>query len=177
MTPSATDAPQPTSRSTLASTALLLVRLAAAAAFGFSAWQKLQPGIPPVTGPQTFALSVKSYQILPEALISPAAFTIAWVEAICALLILTGLWTRAAAMTLALAVVAFTLGVISVILRGIDITCGCFGKFKFICSGPVSWCKVGENSIFLAGLVVLVVFGAGKWALDAKNSVPAPKPV
>lgn len=162
-------------QSTACSITLLLVRLAVFAAFGFSAWQKLKPGIPPVTGPQTFALSVKSYQILPEALVSPAAFTIAWVEAICAILILTGLWTRAAAATLGLAVIAFTLGVISVILRGIDITCGCFGKFKFICTGPVSWCKVGENSIFLAALLVLVVFGAGKWALDAKSGVLAPK--
>lgn len=161
--------------SALSSAALLLVRLAVAAAFGFSAWQKLQPGVPPVTGPQTFALSVKSYQILPEALVSPAAFTIAWIEAICAILILTGLWTRAAAMTLALAVIAFTLGVVSVILRGIDITCGCFGKFKFICSGPVSWCKVGENSIFLAALLVLVVFGAGKWAFESKSGVSTPK--
>lgn len=158
------------------SAALLVVRIAVAAAFGFSAWQKLKPGIPPVTGPQTFALSVKSYQILPEALVSPAAFTIAWVEAICALLILTGLWTRAAATTLGLAVIAFTLGVISVILRGIDITCGCFGKFKFICTGPVSWCKVGENSIFLAALLVLVLFGAGKWAFDARNLLSNPSP-
>lgn len=163
-------------RSTAASLALFLVRVALFAAFGFSAWQKLKPGIPPVTGPQTFALSVKSYQILPEALVSPAAFTIAWVEAICAILILTGLWTRAAATTLGLAVIAFTLGVISVILRGIDITCGCFGKFKFICSGPVSWCKVGENSIFLAAILVLVVFGAGKWAFDARTPSVTPKP-
>ena len=146
----------------------LFLRCGLGGLFVFSAWQKLKPGNPPEpAGSQTFALSVKAFEILPDSVIPYFASGIAWTELLCAIALIIGLYTRAATTILILAVISFTIGVFSVIQRGLPITCGCFGKFKLLCEGPVSWCKVGENSIFLLALVILFALNAGRFAMDA----------
>ncbi len=164
------EAPLPscTPISPLRSACALLVRLLLAGLFLFSAWQKVKGGNPPEpSGPQTFALSVRAFELLPDAIIPFTASAVAWTELLCAVALLLGLWTRAAAIIMFAAVVGFTLAVISVILRGLPITCGCFGKFKLFCSGPFSWCKVGENSVFLVLLAAAIVLGSGRIAMDS----------
>ena len=154
--------------SALRSTLALALRVVLAGLFLFSAWQKIKGGNPPEpSGPQTFALSVRAFEILPDALIPYTASAVAWTELLCAIALLLGLWTRAAATIMLAAVTSFTIAVISVILRGLPITCGCFGKFKLFCTGPVSWCKVGENSVFLLALAAVIVLGAGRFGVDA----------
>lgn len=161
-------AAQCTTASIPASLVSLLLRFALGGLFLFSAWQKLKPGNPPEpAGSQTFALSVKAFEILPDSVIPYMASGIAWTELLCAIAIILGLYTRAATTILILAVISFTIGVISVIQRGLPITCGCFGKFKLFCDGPVSWCKVGENSVFLIALVVLFTLNSGRFAFDS----------
>ena len=161
-------APLPPVPTFLRSTLALTLRVVLAGLFLFSAWQKLKGGNPPEpSGPQTFALSVRAFEILPDSLIPYSASAIAWTELLCALALLVGLWTRAAATIMLAAVTGFTIAVISVILRGLPITCGCFGKFKLFCTGPVSWCKVGENSVFLLALIAAIALGTGRFGLDA----------
>ena len=153
----------------------LILRLALGGLFLFSAWQKLKPGNPPEpAGSQTFALSVKAFEILPDSVIPYIASGIAWTELLCAVALILGLYTRAATTILILAVISFTIGVISVIQRGLPITCGCFGKFKLFCDGPVSWCKVGENSDFLVALFILLALNSGRFAMDACACKKAP---
>lgn len=154
----------------------LALRISLGGLFLFSAWQKLKPGDPPQpAGSQTFALSVKAFEIFPDPVIPYIASGIAWTEFLCAIALIIGYCTRAATTILFFAVISFTIGVISVIQRGLPITCGCFGKFKLFCEGPVSWCKVGENSIFLVALLILFALSAGRFALDAcSRAKPVP---
>ncbi len=161
-------APQCSVASIPGSLVSLLLRFVLGGLFLFSAWQKLKPGNPPEpAGSQTFALSVKAFEILPDSVIPYIASGIAWTELLCAIAIILGLYTRAATTILIFAIISFTIGVISVIQRGLPITCGCFGKFKLFCEGPVSWCKVGENSVFLLALLILLALNSGRFAMDA----------
>lgn len=139
---------------------LLLVRLGLAAVFGFAASVKLQ-------GPQSFADSIKAFKVLPDHLVVLATFTIPWAEAICALLLLLGLWTRAAALVLSVQLAVFIAGIASVLARHMDVTCGCFGKYDFLCSGPLGWCNVGQNALLLAGSLLILFRGAGIASADS----------
>lgn len=165
---------------------LLILRFLLGALFLFSAYNKLRPGtdlIPPgpgrdiTSGPFLFALSIEKFEILPEQLIIPAAYAIPWAEAVCGAALILGLWGRAAALTLAGLVGAFTGAIITILNRpGPVPTCGCFGKYKLLCEGPIGWCKVGENSLIIALLLVLLAFGPGWLAIsDLGRKPPRPK--
>ena len=168
---------------------LLVIRVLLGALFLFSAYNKLRPGdasLPSgpardiTSGPFLFALSIEKFELLPQQLIVPATYAIPWAEAVCGAALILGIWGRAAALTLAGLVASFTGAIIIVINRpGPTPTCGCFGKYKLFCEGPIGWCKVGENSLILVMLLVVVVSGAGWCALTdrpRKAAPPSPKP-
>ncbi|MBX3390103.1 MAG: DoxX family membrane protein [Phycisphaeraceae bacterium] len=138
---------------------LMLCRFAVAALFLFAAYQKL---FAPDSGPQKFALAVHSFKILPDHLVLLATGVIPWLEVICGILLICGLWTRAAATLLALLLIGFTAAVISVLARGLPVSCGCFGNLTLLCSKDVmTGCKVAENALILLPTLLVAVFGGG----------------
>ena len=158
---------------------LFVCRLAIAALFLFAAWQKLKPGSELVvdSGPQKFAMAISSFKILPEHLVHLAAGVIPWLEVLCAVLVLLGVWTRAAATVLTLLMIGFTAAVISVLLRQMSLTCGCFGNLTLLCpKGTMSWCKVGENAVILVPCVLVALFGGGWLDFDRLRMSNASRP-
>ncbi|MDX9910236.1 MAG: MauE/DoxX family redox-associated membrane protein [Phycisphaerales bacterium] len=142
------------------STAMLALRVLLAALFGFAAWVKLRD-------PQYFLTSVKGFRLIPEIMQVQVTYLVPWIEAACAVLLLLGLWTRAAAVVLSLAIVGFIAGLFEVVQAGRSVECGCFGKFSFICDkGPLGWCNIAQNAGLLICAVVLVIRGGGRAALD-----------
>jgi uncharacterized membrane protein YphA (DoxX/SURF4 family) len=147
---------------------LFPLRMAVSALFFFSAWMKLKPAPEGgVGGPQVFVGSLAAYKIVPDHLVPLATFVVPWTEVIAALFIFLGLWARSAGLVLSVMMLSFIAAVISVIQRGLDIKCACFGDFKILCDGAVDWCKVGENAIFLAAVAIIAWRGAGKLGMDA----------
>jgi uncharacterized membrane protein YphA (DoxX/SURF4 family) len=146
---------------------LFVARVVIGGVFVFSAYQKLRAagvtpeGAPIPSGAFVFALAMRSFDIVPEALVPFAAYVTAWCEGVIGLALVVGLWTRAAGLLSVLMLVVFTSAVASVILRQMDLTCGCFGKFKLLCEGPVGWCKVGENLVLVAIALLPGVKGGG----------------
>lgn len=145
-------------KSTPASVLLLVLRIALGGVFLLAGFVKL-------SDPQSFAFSVKAFKILPDHLAILATFVFPWLEAICGVLLIAGIWTRAAAVVGVLQLIAFIAGIISVLARGLSVSCGCFGKYDLLCSGPLSLCNVGQNTGLLLIGVVLAVFGSGRFAL------------
>jgi uncharacterized membrane protein YphA (DoxX/SURF4 family) len=81
-----------------------------------------------------------------------------WTEALCAVLLIVGLWTRAAAALIAAMATLFTVLVISLIMRDmLHVKCGCFGDRGLICAGGVGWCKVFENGLLIASGLALAL--------------------
>jgi len=151
---------------------LFICRLAVAALFLFAAYQKLFESS---DAPQKFALAINSFKILPEHLVHLAAGAIPWIEVICGLLLIVGIWTRAAASLLAAMLIVFTVAVASVLLRNMSLTCGCFGKFALICPhDKMSWCKIGENAVILVPILLVACFGGGFLELERNTCKTGP---
>jgi uncharacterized membrane protein YphA (DoxX/SURF4 family) len=98
-------------------------------------WKRATPEGASATesGPEAFARVVYRYQVVgPNATLPPwvansVAVTLPWVELVCGLLLVCGLWRREAALVIAVLLAVFVLAVGSTLVRGIDIeNCGCF---------------------------------------------------
>ncbi|MBC7834814.1 MAG: DoxX family membrane protein [Phycisphaerales bacterium] len=138
----------------------LALRLGVAAVFLTAAYMKLRPAPGPMamSGPQDFSGAIKAFRLgLPDEMIRLTTSAVPWTEAICGVLLLIGLWTRAAATVAALLLTGFTALIASALARDLSIKCGCFGEAGLICHGPISACKYLENGIFIAAAVAVML--------------------
>lgn len=74
-----------------------------------------------------FAEGIANYRMLPAQANQLLAVTLPWIEISCGLLLLAGLWTRAAAALSGGLFLTFSIALGVALLRGLDIECGCFG--------------------------------------------------
>ena len=80
-----------------------------------------------VTSPKVSAMAVRAFQILPYDLAGYVGYALPVLEVAVGLLLVAGLFTRAAAVVGGLLMLAFLVGIISAWTRGLNIDCGCFG--------------------------------------------------
>jgi uncharacterized membrane protein YphA (DoxX/SURF4 family) len=74
-----------------------------------------------------FAEAIANYRLLPAQANQILALTLPWLEVALGLLLILGLWLRAAAGLSALLFFAFAAAVAAALARNLDISCGCFG--------------------------------------------------
>ena len=80
-----------------------------------------------VKDPTQFLFDVRSFNLLPDPLAAWLALLLPWVEILAGLAVITG-WLRAGGLLLLNALLIVFLGVIALSwMRGLDISCGCFG--------------------------------------------------
>ena len=110
--------------------------------------------------PETFAISVEAYKLLPTQLINVFALIIPWMELVCGLFLVAGVFARASAALLSALLTVFIIALISALLRELKIDCGCFGTAH---ATPVGWGKVLEDTglLFLA-LYLYFVSASGR---------------
>jgi uncharacterized membrane protein YphA (DoxX/SURF4 family) len=87
----------------------------------------LLAGLAKIPDPASFLLTMRGFSIFPDLLERFFAVFIPWLELILGLCLLTGLLYRAAALLFALLISGFTFAILSVMARGFEIDCGCFG--------------------------------------------------
>ena len=102
--------------------------------------------------PVQFASDIDNYKIAPWPVSVALAFYLPWLEIFCALGLLFRFLYRGALSILTLSVVAFTLAIIAAKVRGLDITCGCFGHASQHWSFPA---HLATNLAILAALLTL----------------------
>jgi uncharacterized membrane protein YphA (DoxX/SURF4 family) len=112
-----------------------------------------------------FALSIDSFQLLPEWAVYTLARTLPWLELALGILLMTGIWLRhlsiAAAAILAL---FFTVMAVSY-FGGAGIDCGCFGT-----GDPLSLKTLVRDGVLLAGAVWLVLLTRkGQWSMGNRR--------
>lgn len=112
-------------------------------------------GINKVVSVEAFTADVARYELLPSPAVLPVAVYLPFLEVITGLALLTGLF-YAGGLLLAISMLStFSFGLITAIWRGLDITCGCFGRGM----GDLSpeWAIV-RNSVLLGLCLILVYF-------------------
>ena len=103
--------------------------------------------------PVQFASDIDNYKILPWPISVALAFYLPWVEIFCALGLIFRFLYRGALSILTASIVVFTLATIAAKVRGLDISCGCFGHASQHWSFPA---HLATNLAILAALVALL---------------------
>lgn len=117
--------------------------------------------------PRDFAFSIRAFKLgLSDPLVQFLTFAIPWTELLCGLALILGLLTRGAAAIIALLMLAFIAGIASLLSRGLDVNCPCFGALKLFCTGPLGVCHIVRNLGFAAAAGVLLWLGPGPCGLD-----------
>ena len=109
-----------------------------------------------LASPAEFASGIDNFKILPWPVSVALAFYLPWLEIFCALALVFRFLYSGALAILSASIVAFTLAILAAKVRGLDITCGCFGHASQHWSFPA---HLATNLAILTGLVVLW-FGA-----------------
>jgi len=103
--------------------------------------------------PQQAVVAVRAYRLLPEILVRPVAWGLPFLELAVGILLILGLRTRlAAGLSLGLLCV-FVTAVASAWVRGLSITCGCFGGGGV--APHVDWTTYAKEIARDAGLIAL----------------------
>jgi putative oxidoreductase len=109
--------------------------------------------------PVQFAIAIDNYKILPWPVSVVLAFYLPWLEIFCALGLVFRFLYRGALSILTASIVVFTLATIAAKVRGLDITCGCFGHASQNWSFPS---HLATNLAILAGLLVLLFIATSR---------------
>ena len=125
-----------------------LVRVGCGLIFLYASWGK-------IIDPAGFARVVQNYQLLPPALVHPAAVVLPWVEAVCGLSLVSGVWAGGGLTVFTALMAVFTAALVLNAMRGIDTDCGCFSVAAGAGSGRVLESLVRD----------LVMLAGGLWAL------------
>jgi uncharacterized membrane protein YphA (DoxX/SURF4 family) len=102
--------------------------------------------------PVQFASDIDNFKILPWPVSVALAFYLPWLEIFCGLNLIFRFFYRGALSILTTLILVFTVVVIAAKIRGLDITCGCFGHASQHWSFPS---HLATNLAILAALLAL----------------------
>ena len=106
-----------------------------------------------LASPAEFASGIDNFKILAWPVSVALAFYLPWLEIFCALALVFRFLYRGALAILTASIVVFTLAIIAARVRGLDITCGCFGHASKQWSFPS---HLATNLSILAALLALI---------------------
>ncbi len=116
-----------------------------------------------IANPELFVRAVSNYRLLPANLVNLFSILLPWVEAICGLLLITGPFTRSAALIVAAMLGVFVVAIVLALARDLDIECGCFDTTE---GRRIGLKLLAEDLVLLAMCVWSFLFDSGKWSLD-----------
>ena len=82
--------------------------------------------LPKIVDPPSFAHMVYNYRIVPGGAINLMALVMPWIELLCGLALILGIWTAAARSIVAAMLLTFIAAISINLARGNAIDCGCF---------------------------------------------------
>ncbi len=95
------------------------VQLALGAIFIFAS-------VPKIVDPPSFAHMIYNYRLLPAGLINISSLVMPWIELLCGLALVIGVWRKAALGIITILLVVFIAAISVNLARGNAIDCGCF---------------------------------------------------
>ncbi len=128
--------------------ATLAARLALTGIWFLAAYPKL-------INPASFAINVRNYRLLSDSLSQVVAVGVPVFEIVLGVALLIPAVARGAALVSALLFAAFGVLIGQALVRGIELSCGCFGTGG---GAPANWLEVARDVLFLALAAFVVVF-------------------
>ncbi len=87
-------------------------------------------GLLKIFDPLGFAQNIANYRIFSQSVSLFLALILPWIEVICGLLLVMGIFRETASFMLSSSLVVFLGLIIVTLIRGLDIDCGCFGNLN-----------------------------------------------
>ncbi len=122
-------------------------------------------GVSKVGHATLFAAQIAGFRILPQVVIAPMAVALPFLEILLGGYLIVGLFTRTAAWIAVLLLAAFDLAIASAVVRGLTVSCGCFGPSD---TTVTSWPEVARDAIFVLLAIVVALRPPGTFALDRR---------
>lgn len=117
------------------------VRIVLGALFMYASFDKM-------ANPEAFAKIIDNYHLLPYQLVNPLAIFLPWLEFITGLFILSGKWVKSSLLIYNALLVIFIIALSQALIRGLDISCGCFSVNPSSTSDV--WLRIIEDILMLA---------------------------
>jgi len=80
--------------------------------------------------PDDFSKSIWYYHMVPGSLINIIAIILPWLELICGIFLIFGIYYRGSVVWINVMMIAFIIALTTAVIRGLDIDCGCFKAAK-----------------------------------------------
>lgn len=128
---------------------MLAVRCVLGFVFVYAAIEK-------ISQPAEFAKAIANYHLLPLFSFNLFALVLPWVELLAGLSLVGGVYVRGSSLLIGILLVVFLVAGALALLRGLDISCGCFGPAS---ASKVGWAHLLENLAMFVGSL-LVYWGA-----------------
>jgi putative oxidoreductase len=152
------------SRARVLALVVLVVRVAIGAVF-------LVAGAAKVGHAAEFAVEIAGFRLLPQAVIAPMALGLPLLEILLGACLVLGVFTRTVAWIAVAVFALFDLAIASAVVRGMAISCGCFGPGD---ASVTTWGEVARDAIFIVLALAVALRPPGALALDSRiNALPA----
>ena len=142
----------------------VLARLALAGVFIYASWTKIDE-------PVAFARAVANYRILPFECIGPVAIVLPMVELLSGLALVFTKWSREAALLIFGMMAVFLVGLTQAAVRGLDISCGCFGPEE--ATGRAAIVQTIVRDLLLLVPTVWLLVRPGGWLFGRASRPPS----
>jgi uncharacterized membrane protein YphA (DoxX/SURF4 family) len=113
----------------------------------------ISAGISKVLNPGDFARDIDNYRMLPYLFVTIMAIILPWLEILCGIFLIIRKWEKGAAFTLLVLTLMFLIAMSFAIVRGLDITCGCFAMTAE--GTKVGYTRLVQDSILFMIILLL----------------------
>jgi uncharacterized membrane protein YphA (DoxX/SURF4 family) len=115
--------------------------------------------------PESFALDIATYDLLPLATVNLVAITLPWVELVAGAMLVIGWRVRSASLLVAVMMGIFLTALVIALARGLDMSCGCFAS-QGAGDDPISGVTVARDLGWLGLATLVMVWDRGHAGLD-----------
>ena len=127
--------------------------------------------LPKIVDPPSFAHMVYNYRIMPGGAVNLMALVMPWIELLCGLALILGIWTAAARAIVAAMLFVFIAAISVNLARGNAIDCGCFDVST---AGKTREERLGDmHFVIVRDLGMLLMAAQGWWASRVGKTSPA----
>ena len=119
---------------------------------------------------ELFAAQIAGFRLLPQIVIAPMALVLPYLEMLLGGYLIVGLFTRASAWVAVALLALFDLAIASAVVRGLTISCGCFGPND---TTVTSWAEVARDAVLVVLAAIVALRAPGMLAVDRRiGNVP-----